>query len=105
MFHFRETKDAYKEITLPIIYADDINMADICKTSALNDTCEEYVGSNRWWALKFEKQQKFKFFWRGGRVCYHVPSYVLAFWSKILSPFWGYNIFTEDVGKSTPKWS
>jgi len=47
MFHFRETRQAYKEPTLPIIYADDINMADICRTGVLNEVCEEYVDSNR----------------------------------------------------------
>ena len=37
------SRHAYKEPTLSIIYADDINMADICRTSALNEMCEEYV--------------------------------------------------------------
>jgi hypothetical protein len=51
MFHFRKTKDACKERTLPIIYADDMNMAEICRTSALNGKCEEYVDSG---VLSFE---------------------------------------------------
>jgi hypothetical protein len=58
MFHFRETRDAYKEPTLHIIYADDINMAEICRRSALNDMCEEYVDSNRYCALKFDAAAK-----------------------------------------------
>jgi hypothetical protein len=56
MSHFRETKVPYKEPILLIIYANDINMADICRTSALNNMCEEYVDTNRYWALKFEQQ-------------------------------------------------
>ena len=47
MFHFRETKDVYKEFILLFIHVDEINMADICRTSAVYDMREECVDSNR----------------------------------------------------------
>ena len=73
MFHFRETKDVYKEFILLFIHVDEINMADICRTSAVYDMREECVDSNRFWALNFVQQQKFRSFlfarargWKGG---------------------------------------